>query len=300
MYHEIADDNDDIEAWTVVLKRNFVRQMEYLSEYFNIISLQDALNQIKRPFTNEGGKPSVVITFDDGYSGNYRVLLPVVKSMNMPVTIFVATRAVEDGKLYWYDRLINALQQSTQVELNLNNLKLGNYRINYRKGAENWGEIERLLSDLKKLPPNIRENVAEKMLKSLNGKQKGSVYALSPLSIQQLDELAKCPLITIGAHSHCHNILVQLEDEEIIKSVKTSKQLLELWLRRPVHYFAYPNGNYNDKVVGALKEVGFECAFTTVAKPWDNRELLFTIPRIGVGRYDSFDAFKIKVSGGLA
>lgn len=297
MYHEVAEDDDDVEAWTVVKKSDFIRQMEYLAKYFNIVSLQDALKQINRPLNNVDGKPSAVITFDDGYAKNYKALLPIVKSMNIPVTIFVATRAVQDGTLYWYDRLINALQGCNPIELNLSHLSLGNYQINYCSGAENWREIESLLSDLKTLSPDIRENAVEEILKGLNSKQKENTYTNSPLSMQELRELSKSPLITIGAHSHCHNILTQLSDDEIRKSIKTSKQLLETWIGRPVQYFAYPNGNYNDNVINILKESGFECALTTVAKPWDNHELLFTIPRFGIGRYDSIDYFKIKVSG---
>lgn len=298
MYHEIAEDDAYIEAWTVVKKSDFIRQMEYLFKYFNIVSLQDALKQIHSPLTNGDGKPSAVITFDDGYAKNYQALFPIVKSINIPVTIFVATRAVKDGKLYWYDRLINALQGCNSVELSLSHLFLGNYRINYCKGSENWREIERLLSDLKTLNPDIRENAVEGILKGLNSKQKENTYTNSLLSIQELRELSKSPLITIGAHSHCHNILTQLSNDEIRKSIKTSKQLLESWLGRPVQYFAYPNGNYNDNVINILKEAGFECALTTVAKPWDNHESPFTIPRFSIGRYDSFDYFKVRCSGG--
>ena len=81
-----------------------------------------------------------MVTFDDGYAGNYRVLLPIVKSMNMPVTVFVATKHIQDQSLYWYDRLINALQGEENISLN--HLLLGKYRINQCKGAENWREIE--------------------------------------------------------------------------------------------------------------------------------------------------------------
>jgi peptidoglycan/xylan/chitin deacetylase (PgdA/CDA1 family) len=297
MYHEIAEDNDDIEAWTVVKKSDFIRQMEYLTKYFNIISLQDALKQINNPLNNGYDKPSVVVTFDDGYAGNYRVLLPIVKSMNIPVTVFVATKHIQDQSLYWYDRLINALQGCNPIELNLSHLSLGNYRIHYCRGPENWREIERLLSDLKTLNPDSRENAVEGILKSLNSKQKVNTYTNSILSIHELRELSKCPLITIGAHSHCHNILTQLSDDEIKKSIKTSKQLLETWIGRPVQYFAYPNGNYNDDVVNIFKKADFECSLTTVAKPWDDSESFFTIPRIGIGRYDSLDYFRVKVSG---
>jgi peptidoglycan/xylan/chitin deacetylase (PgdA/CDA1 family) len=122
---------------------------------------------------------------------------------------------------------------------------------------------------------------------------------MAPLTIDEVRELAKCPYITIGAHSHCHNILTQLSVEETAESIRTSKALLESWIERPVTFFAYPNGNYSDAIVSSLKENGFQCSLTTAPRPWIRGESNFTIPRMGIGRYDSLDFFKIKASGGL-
>jgi len=296
MYHEIAEDSDDIEAWTVVRKSEFLRQMEYLSAHFDILSTEDAL---KRMRSGQSGskKPAAVITFDDGYSGNNRVLLPIVKSMNLPVTVFVASWAVEEGHLFWYDRIINALQESAPVDLDLKRLALGDYRINRCSGAENWREIERLLRDLKKLSPHKRATSVESILGEL-GAPNVDTYSLRSLSHEELVEMSGCPLMTIGAHSHCHNILTQLSGEEVIESVKTSKDLLEEWTGHKMRFFSYPNGNFDDAVVDIIRNLGFEGAFTTVSRPWSREDSVFAIPRIGVGRYDSFELFKIKVSGG--
>ena len=297
MYHEVADDGDDIEAWTVVRKSDFMRQMEYVSAHFDVLSLEEALARMENG-TNGGERPSAVITFDDGYNGNRRVLLPIVKAMNLPVTVFVASRAVQEGLLYWYDRLISAFQDNTPRVLDLKRLSLGNYRINRCRGSENWREIDRLLRDLKGLGPHARAAAVESILGELRPSAGKKSFALGPLSTKELFELSESRLITIGAHSHCHNILTQLSGEEVRESVKTSKELLEKWTGRSMRYFSYPNGNYNDTVVDIVKDLGFKCSFTTVSRPWSKEDPVFTIPRIGVGRYDSIENFKIKVSGG--
>lgn len=296
MYHEIADDKDDIEAWTVVRKSDFIRQMEYVSEHFDILGMEDALGRMSDGRAGSK-KPSALITFDDGYNGNNRVLFPIVKSMNLPVTVFVASGAVNEGQLYWYDRVIIALQGNAQVALDLRRLDLGSYRINRYRGAENWREIDRLLCDLKALEPRKRAAAVESIIDEL-GPRKAAPYFMGPLSHAELVELSGSPLITIGAHSHCHNILTQLPVQEVRKSIQTSKELLEKWTGRKMRYFSYPNGNYNDSVVDIVRGLGFECSFTTVSRPWGADDSVFTIPRIGVGRYDSFESFKIKVSGG--
>lgn len=299
MYHEVAEDSNSLDAWTVVRKSDFVRQMEYLTEYYNVIPISEAVARMgsDKPSTNE--QPAAVITFDDGYSGNRNVVLPIISSMNIPVTVFVATRAVQEGILYWYDRIICALEGMDVGILDLAEYSLGVYPVNMTKGATNWMERGRLLEDLKKLSPELREKVVEAILNKLeidNSRPCG----LSFMTISELREMAQAPLVTIGAHSHCHNLLDQLTPEKVSDSVGKSKASLESWIGRPVEYLAYPNGNYNDMVIEAIRGTGFSHAFTTVAKPWGRNESNFTLPRIGIGRYDSMKLFKTKLAGGLS
>jgi len=298
MYHELAPDSEDIEAWTVVSRSAFVRQMEYLSSEFNIVSLSEALGLIDGR-SLEAGRPLAVITFDDGYSGNRHTLLPAIESLNIPVTVFVATKAVQDRLVYWYDRLISALQVDKPVELDLAGVGLGLFRINRGKGAENWREIQRLLSGLKTFEPAKRAEAVEEVLGKLSGVGEKEHYRLEHLTIEEVRELSESPLVTIGAHSHCHNILTQLGREDLRESVKKSRRLLQEWTGRGVSFFSYPNGDYDEKVIDAVKAEGFECSVTTEPRAWDKADPAFAIPRVGVGRYDSMDLFKLKVSGGI-
>jgi peptidoglycan/xylan/chitin deacetylase (PgdA/CDA1 family) len=53
-------------------------------------------------------------------------------------------------------------------------------------------------------------------------------------------------LITIGAHTMSHPILTGLPPEEAKREIEGSRKVLESWLSRPVGYFCYPNGLYDD------------------------------------------------------
>jgi len=298
MYHELAPDSEDIESWTVVRESDFVRQMEYLSSEFDVVSLGDALEAMSGP-ERDGGRPMAVVTFDDGYSGNKRTLLPVIKSMNIPVTVFVATKAVRDRIVYWYDRLISALQGDGPIELELSALGLGSYSINSGRGAENWRRINELLAALKAFEPARREAATDDILKRIGAREKKGFYRIEHLTSEEVREISESPLVTIGAHSHCHNILTQLPGADLRESVKTSRRLLQEWTGLDVPYFAYPNGDYDDKVIGALKAEGFGCGLTTESRAWDRADSLYAIPRVGIGRYDSMDIFKVQVSGGI-
>jgi peptidoglycan/xylan/chitin deacetylase (PgdA/CDA1 family) len=296
MYHELAEDGDDVEAWTVVKRTDFMRQMDYLRAKFDVVSLPEAIARMARP--NQVARPMAVLTFDDGDRGNREVLLPIIEALNLPVTIFVATRQVEDQRPYWFDRMVNALQVDAPVTIALPGSLPSVYAVNKTRGTQNWAQIELLLSALKRLEPTRREQLVDVIIENI-GRQLPRPYTIAPLTISDVQDLAKCPLVTIGAHSHCHNILTQLDRQAVQESVAKSKQLLESWTGRKVSYFAYPNGNYNATVISAVAAAGFDAALTTTPQPWDRADPLFALPRIGIGRYDSLDVFKASLVGGI-
>lgn len=117
MYHELADDADDLDAWTVVKRSDFLRQMDYVRAEFDVVSLSEAISRMASERLSE--RPLAVVTFDDGDRGNRDVLLPIVEDLDLPVTVFVATGQVRDQKPYWFDRFLNALQTDEHVTVTL-------------------------------------------------------------------------------------------------------------------------------------------------------------------------------------
>ena len=298
MYHEVLADRADVESWTVVRESEFRRQMEYLSHNFKVTSLNKALEIMRS--TSDSGDPLAVVTFDDGYSGNRRVMLPIIETLRIPVTVYVATEAIMTQGLYWYDHVIVALQpkRGRSITVDLSQFNLGSYHFADRlEGETRWKEIQRVLSDLKQMSPDVRAKAVEHILIEVKTPQGTIGQWLRPLTMGELRDMAESPLVTIGAHSHQHEILVHLDRESIREDIATSKRLLEMWTGRPVEHLAYPNGDFNDDVVAVAPKEGFSCGMTVTGRPWKSSDSVFAIPRIGIGRYDSFDLFKAKVSG---
>ena len=80
------------------------------------------------------------------------------------------------------------------------------------------------------------------------------------LSTQQLLELSKDPLCTIGAHSVSHPRLTEITAEEQWKEIVNSKTELEELLKISVKHFAYPHGDFNDEVIDLVRKSGMESA----------------------------------------
>ncbi|NMC34267.1 MAG: polysaccharide deacetylase family protein [Veillonellaceae bacterium] len=298
MYHEVLEDDKELEAWTVLRSSDFLWQMEFLRRHFQVISLDAALHLLEEGMS-WNGRPRAVVTFDDGYAGNARCALPIIEALEIPVTVFVATEAVEIGGLYWYDRVILALQHAeTDLGIDLGAFGLGVYCLPSGVTGEcRWTGIQSLLSALKTLLPHHRANAIDCIFRTTGEHGNRLTGLLSPMSIEDVRLISQSPLVTIGAHSHCHNLLVQLGDKEALESIERSKELLERWTGRPVGFFAYPNGDFNARVIKSVAHAGFECGLTTVDRPASARDNCFTLPRIGIGRYDTQELFSAKLSG---
>lgn len=96
-YHRVADDSPN--AWTMRC-RTFRRQMEWVARRFEVVSLQEAQQRI---VAGRNDRPTVAITFDDGYADNCDFALPLLLRMGLPFTYFVATDHARTGLPFAHD-----------------------------------------------------------------------------------------------------------------------------------------------------------------------------------------------------
>jgi len=293
MYHEVLEENINYDAWTVVKKCEFRRQMEYLKNNYLVISMNDASD-----IMNRKGKECehyALVTFDDGYSGNYNVVMPIMTELGLPFTVFCSTNYIERGDLYWWDKVIySALNCRTKISLT--EFFLGVYDFRKSQTAEQrWVEIQRLLTDLKQAGKETRENIVSVIMMKNGNSSKAC--PMRPLTIEQVKELANNELVTIGSHSHTHDILTELSLDEAYGNILRSRNHLIKWSGQRVNYFSYPNGDYSTELMKAVKNAGFLCAVTTENRKWKSTDSVFAIPRIGIGRFDSINKFKATLTG---
>lgn len=74
---------------------------------------------------------------------------------------------------------------------------------------------------------------------------------------KQIKEIQKVCHCEIGYHSFSHKDLTTLGDEELKKEVKP--------IESEMKSFAYPYGRFNNKVIQAVKDAGYERAFSVFA-----------------------------------
>jgi peptidoglycan/xylan/chitin deacetylase (PgdA/CDA1 family) len=99
-YHRVAEDLAT--PWTVSPKM-FARQMRWLRERFEMVSLEEVQRRVR---SGANRTPAVSITFDDGYSDNCREAIPLLVREHIPCTYFVTVKNVLDGQPFNHDRML--------------------------------------------------------------------------------------------------------------------------------------------------------------------------------------------------
>jgi peptidoglycan/xylan/chitin deacetylase (PgdA/CDA1 family) len=293
MYHEVLPDELDIPSWLVVREARFRRQMKYLKRHFRVLSLDAAVDYLANGAKQvKARRPPAVITFDDGYAGNFSCALPILKELQLPFTVYVSTAMIAGGGRFWHDRIICALLVAGRGKLSIpTSAGTLEYSGSARLDARRWAGIERILTLLKNLPPEERQSIADRLG---NDQQ---IPALRMMTPAELHALSADPLVTIGNHTHGHELLDQHDPDSAMQTIQKAQTLLEEWTgKRPAH-FAYPNGSYVSETTALVERLGLSTAVSGDSRPWLQADSLFEIPRIGIGRFDNLNLFRARMCG---
>ena len=114
-YHDIGKSCEYIQKLDEDI---FIKQINWLQQNANIVSLNELVNDL-----HEGNDFSskVVLTFDDGYKSFLSKVYPILKSFNIPATVFVTIDFL-NGELPWYHKIRCVLCKTEN--------KLQEYRLN--------------------------------------------------------------------------------------------------------------------------------------------------------------------------
>jgi peptidoglycan/xylan/chitin deacetylase (PgdA/CDA1 family) len=97
LFHHLVSDRPHPLA---IPTAQFLRHVEFLKRFYQIVSLSEAITLLK---SGEIDRPTVVLTFDDGYQENFINLRAVVEVTGIPVTLFVSTDLIARQQEFGHD-----------------------------------------------------------------------------------------------------------------------------------------------------------------------------------------------------
>ena len=243
LYHDISAENA-------------LLHFQYLKEKYNIIQLQTFIKAHKENKVKHLPKKSLIITIDDGHKGNYK-LLPVLKNLQIPITIFLCSHIIGTNRKYWFKH------------------DLKDFDIERLKKFTNQERIKTLL---------------------LNGFDQENEYDLpSSLSYDEILEMSE--YVDFQSHSMFHPCLPYCADQESEIEIRSSKNRLEELFNFEINSFSYPNGDYSDREIEFLKRYGYKAGITCDLWFNNQKTDIYRLKRIDCRDEASLAELEAKISG---
>lgn len=292
-YHRVAEPGaaGDLDEGVVdVTPQQLDRQLRYLRRWLDVISLEDVLAW-KRGSRGLPANP-VLVTFDDGYRDNLDVALPILRRHGVRATFFVAVDYVRERRLYWWDRIALVVKRSPldrllidypdPLELSLHDARARSVAVRRaqrivkdRRGLD----LPRFMAELERAAGVSVDREEERRLAEQTVMTWDHVLALRDAGMD------------VQSHTRSHRVLQTLNDEDLARELRGSREELECVLGQPVVAVSYPVGKplgHDPRIKRAVRDAGYELGFSNGTGS-NRRE-----------RFDPFDARRISLDVTLA
>jgi peptidoglycan/xylan/chitin deacetylase (PgdA/CDA1 family) len=249
------------------------RRLLHVKRHYGFISMDQALSRLRG--ATPGSRVAVALTFDDGYRGFAQHVHGLLRRHGVPATLCVTTAAVGTRGL-WTDEVRAAVAQPALVSVVL---PVSGRRLDLGGALSRAQAGEALIAELKRTPDEKRRRLVREL---------GERAGVPPeserrmLSWEELRELVRDPLVTIGAHTIGHPILSRMREDEAGVEIHGSRRHLERELGIPITIFSYPNGtgdDFTDACRRMARVAGYRVALSTIgglARPGCD---LYALPR---------------------
>jgi peptidoglycan/xylan/chitin deacetylase (PgdA/CDA1 family) len=241
----------------------FDRQVAMLKRYFTLIDTAEL-------DAHRAGAPlprnPALITFDDGYRDNHDEALPILRRHGAKAVFFIATRYVDERRIYWWERINRALA-SPRTRLTITYPEERRFEITNHetRRAATRGLLDVVKKhaglDLERFLVELEEAAGT----PLSRDEERSLADAMVMSWDQVRGL-KAAGMDVQSHTHNHRILQTISDDEITADLRTSRSLLEAQIDAPVYALAYPAGKPITSQPGlrrAVRRAGIRLGLTT-------------------------------------
>ncbi len=239
----------------------FAWHLDYLRKNSAPISLAD----LHAALDGSGGLPhrAVLITFDDGDPSLVKSALPLLIERRLPAAAFVVAGLVNRDEAPWWQTVEAAA------------------------GPEMAAGMIRALKEM----PDIQRRQQVDLL------SRQAPTVIPQLRTEDL-HLMMSAGVAIGNHSLTHPCLPRCEDHTVNEEIAGAHRRLTELLGSPPESFAYPNGDWDVRAEGRLRELGYRSGFL-----FDHRPATIPVPnslqisRVRVNSTTRPDRFALIMSG---
>ncbi len=266
------------------------------SRGFDVLSLDDVHARLRE---GDFDRPFACFTFDDGYRDNRTYAYPIFRKHGLPFAIYVPSDFPDGKGDLWWIKLELAIAATETLSARIDGVA---EHLETRTPDQKDEAFARIYWWLRSIPEGeARRFVTE--LCDAYGVDTTSLCRDLVMDWDELRDLARDPLVTIGAHTRRHLALAKLTLSEARLEMEESVRRLERELSRPIRHFSFPYGDETsagDREFELARELGLDTAVTTRKGLIHERHAHATtaLPRLSLnGDYQNTRYVKVMLSG---
>jgi len=227
-------------------------------------------------------KPTIAITFDDGFLNNYKYAFPLLAKHQIKASIYVSAICIDNPNYILWAEVVNILRKHIKTDIKIN-------KYNFKKtlNYDFYDEDNKLsLSEIiKQLKSNERESFLNILKQKYDfddiiGQVNEDYWKL--LNSDQIKKMAGSGIIEIGSHAMHHYNLANIESSKMEEELLLSKIKLENCIQKDVISIAYPDSSYNELVKEKSLAIGYKNLCAVNYQLPDDKNDMSILPRYGV------------------
>ena len=291
MYHGVVTQDGTPFSPTHLTASQFEMDLAYYKKHFNVVSMSEAFDMYRNNIIPK--KKTITLSFDDGFKNNLDTALPILEKYGLKTTFFISgicTQDMETRSLWTeYINTLNYYHRNEVVEIdrykftNLYDSQNDVYLVNYIKG----------------LNKETRDKTMNDLIARYDLNTKIRTIPDEWWKIMTLDELKKfsrSKMVDIGSHGYFHYNMESLSSNEIDVELKSSKDLLEAAIDKPVISIAYPDGSYNKQIKDKASSFGYRDQLAVDYRVADDADDKRILSRYGVSCTTTFESNMFSVN----
>ena len=240
----------------------------------------------------------IVVTFDDGYADNYHLAYPILKKYHIPFTIYITTDFPDKKSIVWWYLLEDIILANQSVEFEYQDQQ-------FKFNCSDIMDKHKTFTEIREFILQNGKDYMEDLVNCIFKKYKTDSRIYSDklaISWEQIIELSKDPLVTIGAHTSSHPALSKISEIEVFLEIINSRNKLESKINKKVEHFAYPFGSkaeYGSREINIVKNLHFKTAVNTLVGNIfiEHKNHLCSLPRVFISEQINQYALNVRLSG---
>ncbi len=251
-YHRIGGPN---ERFTNIPAPVFRAHMRWLRQNCDVIHPDELADRVAHPA--QGRRPSVIVTFDDGYRDYYEQAYPILQEFGIAAINFLPTRFIDSGEPFWWDLLDTAVASTSLSAARVPSGEL--MRLDSRDAKVRYSR--RWKAVLKQLPAPDEAPLLDEALAALHTRRDAVPVERQVMTWEQVREVAA--LTIAGGHTHNHKLMPFLDEGQLDEESTICRDRIEAETGKRPMSFAYPSGAWSEAAGSAVARAGYTAAFTT-------------------------------------